>query len=97
MGGLRFRILMGFLAMTREQLAAVLGTENVKSPLDELSDREVEVVSLIGQGNPSSFICRELMISAEELAALKKGIMGKCQLKDEVGLVRFAAKQRNSN
>ena len=80
--------------MTREQLAAVLGADGGNSPLDVLSDREVEVVSLMGQGNASSFICRELAISAEELAGLKKSIMTKCGLKDDVALVRFAAKQR---
>jgi len=79
--------------MTREQLAAVLGTGKAESPLDVLTDREVEVVSLMGQGNPSSFICRELLISAEELAVVKKRIMQKCSLKDEVALVRFAARR----
>lgn len=79
--------------MTREQLATVLGADRGSSPLDVLSDREVEVVSLMGQGNPSSFICRELAVSPDELVGLKKGIMTKCGFKDEVALVRFAAKQ----
>jgi DNA-binding NarL/FixJ family response regulator len=81
--------------MTREQLAAVLGnTTGNESELDVLSEREVEVVSLMSQGNPSSFICRELAISAEELGEIKKAIRGKCKLKDEVALVQFAARQR---
>jgi DNA-binding NarL/FixJ family response regulator len=80
--------------MTREQLAKVLGAGQAESPLDALTDREVEVISLMSQGNPSSFICRELAISTEQLAAIKKGIMQKCALNDEVALVRFAARQR---
>jgi DNA-binding CsgD family transcriptional regulator len=81
--------------MTREQLASVLGSGDVAgSDLDVLSDREVEVVSLLSQGGNSSFICRELQIGEEELSKLKRSIRKKCKLKDDVALIQFAAKQR---
>jgi DNA-binding NarL/FixJ family response regulator len=81
--------------MTREQLASVLGSGNaVGSELDVLSDREVEVVSLLSQGGNSSFICRELQISEDDLRELKESIRKKCKLKDAVALIQFAAKQR---
>jgi DNA-binding NarL/FixJ family response regulator len=80
--------------MTREQLAAVLAKGKAESDLDDLSDREVEVVSLMSQGGNSSFICRELNLGEEELRELKSSIRKKCRLKDDVALVQFAAKQR---
>jgi DNA-binding CsgD family transcriptional regulator len=81
--------------MTREQLAAVLGSGKAAgSELDVLSDREVEVVSLLSQGGNTSSICRELQVSEEELRGLKDSIRKKCRLKDEVALIQFAARQR---
>jgi DNA-binding NarL/FixJ family response regulator len=82
------------IRMTREQLAAVLGSQKVSgSDLDVLSDREVEVVSLLSQGANSSMLCRELQVTDDELRELKGSIREKCNLKDEVALIQFAARQ----
>lgn len=83
--------------MTREQLATILG--NDKSPgseLDVLSDREVELVSLLSQGGNTSSICREMQVDEAELLRLKASVRSKCKLKDEVALIQFAARQRRA-
>ena len=67
-----------------------------ESELDILSDREVEVVSLLSQGANSSLICREMQIDEEDLRRLKSSIRSKCKLKDEVALIQFAARQRRT-
>jgi two-component system, NarL family, response regulator EvgA len=83
--------------MTREQLEAVLGNEPVQPhELDVLSDRELEVISLLSQGANSNSICREMQIAAEELEDLKKSIRTKCKLKNEVQLIQFAARQKST-
>jgi DNA-binding NarL/FixJ family response regulator len=82
--------------MTREQLAAVLGSEKTaRSELDVLNDREVEVVSLLSQGGNSTTICQELQVTKDELGEIRKAIMSKCKLKDEVQLIQFAARQKH--
>ena len=81
--------------MTREQLATLLGDEKTtRSELDVLNDREVEVISLFSQGANSSHIRQELQLTKEELTEIKRAIMAKCKLKDEVQLIQFAARQK---
>lgn len=80
--------------MTREQLTAILAEEErLSSSLDVLNDREVEIISLMGQGSNSAQICQELFVTRENLDAAKKEMRRKLKLKDEVALVQFAAQQ----
>lgn len=81
--------------MTREQLEAILeNEEEFSSKLDCLDNRELEVVSMMSQGQNGRQISEELQIGPEELKTLKASIQKKCGLKDEVALVQFAAQQR---
>lgn len=80
--------------MTLEQLEQILAREDEhQSSLDRLTDRELEVFSLMSQGSPSGYICREMQITPEQLAAFKQRIQSKFELKNEVQLVQFAARQ----
>jgi DNA-binding NarL/FixJ family response regulator len=84
--------------MTREQLAKFLQEENqYQSALDALDNRELEVVSMMSQGQAGRQICDEMRITGEELAQIKSEIQAKCGLKDEVQLLRFAAQQRTAS
>jgi DNA-binding NarL/FixJ family response regulator len=84
--------------MTRAQLDEFLSRDAAgQSSLDVLDEREMEVISMMSQGSNSSHICRELNLEPEGLAALKKELMGKLRLKNEVQLIQFAAKQRSSS
>jgi DNA-binding CsgD family transcriptional regulator len=83
--------------MTPEELARLLSKENqphLKSGLDSLSDRELEVFSILAQGYSSRQIVSEFGIGLEELQTAKKSIQTKLRLKDEVQLIQFAAKHR---
>jgi DNA-binding NarL/FixJ family response regulator len=84
--------------MTREQLDQILANEaNTQSALDILNNREIEVFSLLSQGYSTHHICRELEITADQLAALKTAIQAKLNLKNEIQLFQFAVKQRVEN
>jgi DNA-binding CsgD family transcriptional regulator len=80
--------------MTPEELARILSPENkaLTSGLDVLSDRELEVFSMLGQGYSVRQIVSEFGIGLEELLAAKRSIQQKLRLKTEVQLIRFAAK-----
>ena len=81
--------------MTMEQLSQILADEDAtQSALDALTDREVEVLSLLSQGASSRRVCDEMMISTEDLGAFKEKIQRKLGLKNELQLYQFAARQR---
>lgn len=81
--------------MTREELARLLAKENdTQSELDSLEEREMEVVSMLASGLPEAQMCLEMGIDRQELNALKKRIQKKFGLRDEIQLMRFAAKYR---
>jgi DNA-binding NarL/FixJ family response regulator len=82
--------------MTREQLSQILDQEERhQSALDILDNREMEVFSLMQQGSPSSYICKEMQITPEQLAEHKKNIQSKFDLKNEVQLIQFVADKSN--
>jgi DNA-binding CsgD family transcriptional regulator len=80
--------------MTLEQLEQVLARENEhQSALDRLSDRELEVFSLMSQGSSSAYICREMAITPQQLATYKQRILTKFELKTEQDLAQIARLQ----
>jgi len=83
--------------MTREQLAQFLSQDNSKvpsSPLDVLDERELEVFSILSQGYSASQIESQFGIGADELKAIQKSLRNKLKLKDDVQLIRYAAKHQ---
>jgi len=81
--------------MTMEQLSRILADEDAtQSALDVLTDREVEVLSLLSQGASSRRICEEMQLSPEDLGAYKERMQRKLGLKNELQLFQFAGKQR---
>jgi len=80
--------------MTQKELARLLVMPAPgASKLDLLNDRELEVISLLAQGNSFKQTAEEMGISAERLDELKKSIQNKLQLKNDLQIVQFAAKQ----
>ncbi len=61
-----------------------------KSPIDSLSDRELEIFQWIGKGYSPSRIANQLNLSAKTIGAHKERIKEKLGLKDGGELVRFA-------
>ena len=79
--------------MTREQLAKILEAES--NPLDVLSDKEMEVFSMLGQGYSSRNISEELALATEETQKLREKIRVKLKLKTDVQVLQSALKWKN--
>jgi DNA-binding NarL/FixJ family response regulator len=62
------------------------------SPLERLTDRELEVLQLIGQGKPTRHIAEQLHVSARTIDAHRAHIKEKLQLADGSALVRYAVR-----
>lgn len=60
------------------------------SPIDRLSDRELEVLRLIGQGLPTKKIAQDLCVSAKTVETYRARIKEKLSLSSGSELVRFA-------
>jgi DNA-binding NarL/FixJ family response regulator len=60
------------------------------SPLDVLSDREMEVLQQIGEGKPTTRIAAELNLSVKTVESHRLHIKEKLGLSHSVDLVRFA-------
>jgi DNA-binding NarL/FixJ family response regulator len=66
------------------------------SPLERLTDRELEVLQLIGQGRATRHIAKQLHISARTVDAHRAHIKDKLQLEDGPALVRHAVRWMES-
>lgn len=65
-------------------------TAQVKSPLDQLSQREREVLQLVVEGWSSAEIAKKLSLSPKTVETYRSRLMRKLGICDLPGLVRFA-------
>lgn len=89
------RILQGgryVSAALAEQLAADLGTTSgeAREPHEMLSDRELEVLRLIGSGNTPTEIAEQLTLSIKTVSTYRARILEKLSLRTTAELIRFA-------
>lgn len=70
-------------------------TDSSESPLACLSDRELEVLRLIGEGLSTGDIARDLHRSVKTIEAHRANIKEKLDLKNAAELVRFAIQWAN--
>lgn len=77
-------ILKSYLRKSRET--------DQKSPLEQLSKREIEILGLVAEGMSNSEIAERLYISTRTVESHKNHIMQKANLKTPVELVKFALK-----
>jgi DNA-binding NarL/FixJ family response regulator len=61
-----------------------------KSPVENLSDRELEVLRMIGQGRSTGEIAAEMNLSVSTISTYRERIKEKLQLKNSAELVRYA-------
>jgi DNA-binding NarL/FixJ family response regulator len=61
-----------------------------KSPLDILTNRELEVLRLIGQGFSTKEIADRLHLSIKTIGTYRENLKEKLKLKHFTGLVKFA-------
>lgn len=64
--------------------------ENGTLPLDLLSDRELEVFKLIGEGLSTQQIAESIMLSISTVETYRQRIKGKLNIQSSTGLVRTA-------
>lgn len=60
------------------------------SPIDRLSDRELEVIQAIGEGKPTRQIARDLNVSVKTIESHRAHIKDKMGLKNASELVKFS-------
>lgn len=60
------------------------------SPIDRLSDRELEVIEAIGQGKPTRQIAKDLNVSVKTIESHRAHIKDKIGLKNASELVKFS-------
>ena len=66
-------------------------THPPKSPLETLSDRELEVFRMLGQGKSSRQIAEELTLTIATINSFRNRIKEKLQLKNSTELLLHAA------
>jgi DNA-binding NarL/FixJ family response regulator len=70
---------------------AVHGSEtDSASPIDRLSDRELEVLTMLGRGHPTRSIAKELNLSVKTIETHRAHIKEKMGFSDGNEMVRFA-------
>ncbi|MGE3536464.1 MAG: response regulator [Candidatus Tectimicrobiota bacterium] len=79
-------------AGSAERQTAPAGPPAAVSPLDCLSDREMEVLHMLGQGHNRHAIAAALNLSVKTIETHRAHIMAKLQLKTVNEVVRFAVR-----
>ena len=65
-------------------------SERTGSPMEDLSDRELEVFALIGQGHGTRQIAEELHLSIKTIEYYREQIKRKLDLKSATELTQYA-------
>jgi DNA-binding NarL/FixJ family response regulator len=85
--------------MSKRFLHKMVGdrTKEIQSPVESLSDRELEIFKLIGQGFKASQIAERLHLSVKTVETYRARIKEKLDLADAGELLQFAIKWGSSN
>lgn len=75
-----------------EQLANDIEKESIESPHKKLSDREYEVMCLIGSGKTVKQIATELSLSVSSISTLRSRILKKFGMKTNAQITHYAIK-----
>ena len=92
------RVLAGQVYVSEQMSAKILDNLSGKkprgstSPIEKLTDREFEVFRLIGQGNSTRDIAKQLHLSPKTVDVHRAHIKEKLELKDATSLVRHAVR-----
>lgn len=89
------RVIAGQVYVSDEMAARlvgqmVLGADDQPSPTAALSDRELEVLTLVGRGLGTREVAEKLFISVKTVEAHKERLKEKLKLQNSTELVRFA-------
>ncbi len=76
-----------------DQMAALIGTGQSMAPRDRLSNREIEVLRLLGQGHTVSMIGNDIALSVKTISTYRARLLEKLHLRTTADLVRYAVEQ----
>jgi DNA-binding NarL/FixJ family response regulator len=90
------QVLRGGIFVSERMSARLLGSiadapAGTRSPLERLSDRELEIFNLIGQGLSPRTIAEKFGLSVKTIEAHRENIKGKLGLSSSHELIRYAA------
>jgi DNA-binding NarL/FixJ family response regulator len=89
------RVLQGEVYVSDQAASKILkllsGGSDTASPVDRLSNRELEVLRMIGEGYRTRHIAEKLTLSAKTVESYKARLKQKLVLKDAAELSRYAA------
>ncbi len=74
------RVAAGGLVVDPSVVAQLVGRKRARSPLDELTDREREVLTVMAEGRTNQAICRRLFLSPKTVEAYVRAIFTKLGL-----------------
>lgn len=90
------RVLRGEIAVSEKMTGRLLetfsGRKRMDSPLEGLSDRELEVFQLIGQGKTMKEIAKDLHLSPKTIEVHRSNIREKMKVSSAAELVAYAAR-----
>jgi DNA-binding NarL/FixJ family response regulator len=77
-------------AALAEQLASGLDRDAEKLPHETLSDREYQVLCLLGSGKTSTQVAEELMLSVKTISTFRTRVLAKMKMKNNAELTHYA-------
>ncbi|MFN3849489.1 MAG: response regulator [Spirosomataceae bacterium] len=83
-----------FELLNRNKQVAELVNEPINEKLDNLSNREIEIITLIAQEYSTNEIAEKLFLSAATVETHRHNILKKLGFKNAIGLVKFAIKHK---
>ena len=81
-----------FELLNRDKKMSDLVVDEAKIDLSNLSDREIEIIKLIAQEFSTNEIAEKLFLSPATVETHRHNILKKLNLKNSIGLVKFALK-----
>lgn len=83
-----------FELLNRDKNMADLTNETIEEKLHNLSEREIEVITLIAKELSTNQIAEKLFLSPATVETHRHNILKKLGIKNSIGLVKFAMKNR---
>ena len=74
------RVAAGGLVVDPSVVAALVGRKRARNPLDDLTEREREVLSVMAEGRSNQAICRRLFLSPKTVEAYVRSVFQKLEL-----------------
>jgi DNA-binding NarL/FixJ family response regulator len=77
-----------------ERLAEVLAGDRNAQAHEQLSDREFQILCLIGSGKSASEIAQELSLSPKTVSTYRRRVLDKMHMSSNVELTRYVLEQQ---